>query len=110
MSAWAKVGAKCVCIREPNASQRLSGAAYPVKGQVYTVRDVRVVTFGKGAGDVCLLLEEIYNPAQLNAYLGRQSPLEPGMPVDAFRPLITRTQEEDLAIFRPLLETVGKDA
>lgn len=76
---------------------------YPVLGQIYTVRDVRVVTFGKGAGSCCILLEEIFNPAQLNIYLGRQADSEPGMPVYAFRPLTTKTVEQDVQMILSLL-------
>jgi hypothetical protein len=80
---------------------------FPVVGQVYTIRDVRTVTHGANAGRPSLFLVGLENPV-----VEGFGDMEPGMPISAFRPLITKTQEEDVAQFRHLLSglPVGEDA
>lgn len=93
MSTWAKPGVKCVCIND--AGWYLDAAPFDsdVAGnRVYTI--VEVVTDSRGQVGISLWgqpLGEYYN-------------------VDQFRPLTTRTQSEDVALFRKLLENAGADA
>jgi hypothetical protein len=111
MSSWAKPGVKCVCIRTAPLALRVAGANYPEVGVVYTVRKVVITSFGPHKGEPSLLLEEVVNTPAINPRLfpDVHSPLEASMPVDAFRPLITRTQEQDIALFHHLLSPSPAD-
>jgi hypothetical protein len=80
-------------------------ARFPEVGVVYTIREVRTVTIGPNAGQPCLFLEGIFNP--VIETLGNK---EPGMPISAFRPLISKTQEQDVELFRHLLSPSPIDA
>lgn len=91
MSAWAKPGVKCVCV-DADGSETL------VHGGVYTVRSTCVAgPLWADAGSVGLRLYEIILPVD------RLDGIEPGYRVSRFRPLVTRTQEQDLELFLPHL-------
>lgn len=103
MSAWAKPGVKCVCVDASNWNatddRNLSWAELPVEGELYVIREV--VNFGGLAG---LRLVGINNPLIPCVYG------EIAFNVSRFRPLITRSQEDDVALFRKLLVPEGADA
>lgn len=102
MSSWAKPGVKCVCV---DGSPRDGGrySALPVEGRVYTIASVEYCVWANGEGLGVHLAEVRRRPADLD---GKVYPYH----VSRFRPLITRTQSEDVALFRKLLETQGADA
>lgn len=102
MSAWARPGVKCVCV---DASPgKTPGLATLVTGRVYTIRTVEDC----GQYGIGLILAEVRN-ATLFYTTGVS---EPVYRVDRFRPLITRTQEQDVALFRQIIAQVpaGVDA
>ena len=106
MSAWAKPGVKCVCVRTAPEAFRVAGAVYPVVGEVYTVRKVVITTIGTHKGEPAILLVEIVNSPVINSQLGFDSSLEAAMAIDAFRPLVTKSQSEDVALFAHYLDGV----
>ena len=101
MSSWAKPGVKVVCVREPSSAARAAypQATWPVMNGIYTIRDTPIITHGRRKGEITLLLHEIVNPI-----IHQLGTVEPGMPLFAFRPLVAPTQEQDLELFRHLLE------
>lgn len=101
--AWARVGAKVVCVRRAFNAVTLRHK-YPLCGHTYTIRKV---TRDSVSNEPIILLEEV-----VNTTWEIPSSLEPGFPIRYFRPLITRTLEQDAAQFRKLLNTtpVGEDA
>lgn len=95
MSTWAKPGAKCVCIRTapPAVTATFPGIRSPLVGLVYTVRAAPIVSNGPNAGRHCLLLRELVNsvlPGEVK---------ERGMPIDAFRPVTSVSEQQDMALF-----------
>lgn len=95
MSAWAKPGVKCVCIKvgdwkAPNWHSRL-----PAYREVLEIRSVYI-----DDGIVGLCFEGI--SGRFNARVLH----EQGFDAVRFRPLTTRTQEQDLEHFLPLLKTM----
>lgn len=92
MSSWAKPGVKCVCIRAFNyPSNRYQ---LPVKGQVYTVRNVEPGEGVYAHAGPFIRLVELTNPPH------HSDGVEPSFQASFFRPLITKTQEDDVAMFR----------
>lgn len=94
---WVRPGVKVVCVSRTRLHLSIIkeyDLEDAVVGQVYTIRDT-MVRFGQ----VGILLAEIRN----NSVPGDS--IEWGFSVERFRPLITRTQEQDLEQFIPLLET-----
>lgn len=90
MSAWAKPGVKCVCIAHgwPEHEMEEGGVTRaPMPNEVLTVTEV--------IRNGYLRFAEIP--------VVQAAGCELAWDVTAFRPLITRTQEEDLALFRDLL-------
>ena len=91
MSSWARPGVKCVSL--VTFRDLTMGETGPVEGGIYTIRDVVPEPDG-----ICgLRFEEISNSPRGYAD-GRD---ECTFNVTRFRPLIT--QEQDLALFRHLL-------
>lgn len=92
MSAWVKLGAKCVCIRVPKPSGFTPGArglCSLVKGAVYTVNDI----LDKGY----IGLEEVHQSVCVDA--------------DLFRPVTpARSVQDDVSLFHHHLKSVGEDA
>ena len=90
---WAVKGAKVVCVDGDFPYCTLKNL--PTEGAVYTVRETCVHPSGAPA----LRLEEVRNdPAQyIEAFE------EGWLKLSRFRPLITRTLEQDVAQFRDLL-------
>ena len=91
MSAWAKPGVRCVCIKNSTRIINYQGMPPFLKGQTFTIAGVVQNEFG-----VALYFEE-RGPNQWAHISG-------------FRPLIERTQEQDLEHFLPLLNTVEEPA
>lgn len=96
--AWAVPGTKVICIwRQPWITRRRVnaaeyGIAVPEYRRIYTIRDVEMFDGGLG-----LRFVEIDNR-------GRTA-REAAFMVERFRPFVTRTIEQDVAIFAPLLNT-----
>jgi hypothetical protein len=92
MSAWAKVGVKCVCIdftpvficARPHPADPVAGGVYTVTG-IWHDEDGTFLQLAECDGDS-------------------------GYEVSDFRPLVTRTQEDDVALFRDLLVSNEVDA
>lgn len=102
MSAWAKPGVKCVCVTDVGFDAALKyGMAIPFAGRTYTIREVREFDFGVGV----LLAEVVNRPAEWANGVS-----EAAWQIECFRPLVTRTQEQDVAIFMPMLRTEKADA
>jgi len=83
--SWAKPGAKVVCVD----AFPLEGSIWvspPVEGVIYTITD----TFYQ-EGVLLLRLKELRNFQDIG-YLARR-----------FRPLVSRTQEQDVDLFKSLL-------
>jgi len=86
----------------PKARAISLGANYPVKGGVYTVRDIRKVTV---SGDICLLLAELDNSHFVTAHGFK---FEPGFSAWRFRPAVERGTDLGMSILRNLLNKTGK--
>jgi hypothetical protein len=95
------VGQKVVCVDD--SGNWTNGFYYeiPVKGRIYTIRDIDtrcVVFFGKAA----IRVEEIILPIE-NTLVGEW---EPGYSPDRFRPVIER--KTDISVFTRILDKVNK--
>jgi len=102
VSAWARPGVKVVCVDDRWSDLQLKCSPnLPVKQAIYTIRDA--VTAGVHLG---VRLVEVTNPPY---YFGRDGTLEPPFNIRRFRPVAptTRTQEQDVALFRHLLAPVS---
>lgn len=96
MSAWARPGVKCECIRvywHPSDAHRKWAPNIPTYKGVYTVRAV----VEANDGDVGLLFEEVCNPVGKTGW-------ETGFRIDGFRPLAAKTIEQDVQMIFSLLE------
>lgn len=91
--SWAVPGAKVVCVDDDWSGRR----PRLKRNSIYTITEVRyhVCTNGKYAGndDPVLVLRELYNDDSPSG----------GFNILRFRPLVTRSQEQDVAQFRKLL-------
>lgn len=85
--SWARVGAKVVCVLQVKSDITLLHP-HPKKGGVYTIRNVVCTSTD---GTPALLLEEIVLTWWIVA-----SVREPGFNINGFRPLVTRTAEQDI--------------
>lgn len=98
MASWAKVGAKVVCIDAGIIDRSYAGfepGEEVFVGQVYTVVDV----FNSPTGALTFSLAEVRRLDSAQAYWGGAS----GYGAWRFRPLITKTQEQDVAMFKSIL-------
>lgn len=95
--SWARRGAKVVCVAD-SWTDVVWGETAPTKGSVLTIREIRGSFSSRGGLD--LMFEEIVN-RPLAYYDGT---LECGFHHSRFRPLITRTEQQDLALFTPMLD------
>ena len=97
MSAWARPGVKVVCVDAcaPDYDWRDWHSSWLVEGKTYTIRSVLDHPFIPG--NLGILVDEI--DGNYNDYLG----LEQGFKLARFRPLITKTQSEDVALIKSLL-------
>mgnify|MGYP003578599562 CR=1 FL=1 len=107
MMSWAKPGVKCVCVDDkPRRIPLFTGSApvevggvYPVRGEVYTIQAVEwhespLHFVGSFLG---VHLVEINRPP--GRLTGNVVPYR----IERFRPLVTKTMEEDVTLFAPLL-------
>lgn len=94
--SWARVGAKCVCTFD-FSSFITADEVVPKKGEIYTISEIVVISDNPG-----FRFSEIVNKP--NQY--KDGVNECAFYVNCFRPLITRTLEQDMEIFAPLLEMV----
>jgi hypothetical protein len=101
--SWAVKGAKVVCVDDAHLSYCVPGYRYSddgldglSKGEIYTIRDALVSPFD---GAPSIRLVEITRARNWS----RLKKGEPGFAVGRFRPLVTKTQEQDVAQFAPLL-------
>ena len=98
MAHWAKPGVKCVCVFDgalPESMPLKSWHWTPTKGHIYTIVSVEQHAHGVG-----LTLKEC---ATGNHQI---------FSVRRFRPLVTKTQEQDVALFQHMLDgqPIGEDA
>jgi hypothetical protein len=101
LPSWARVGQKVVCVDDyPHPLEDMEGVLrspqtwnmkLPIKGEVYTISGV--VKDG-------LLLKELSS-----GYIHPLTGIEMGFKISRFRPLISKSIEDDIAIFAPLLNT-----
>lgn len=93
--SWAKPGAKCVCVDD---SPGVSDGPKLTIGQTYTIRDAY---WSPAFGRLHVRLCELKGRVSFYRGLGIA---EGGYRVDRFRPLVSRTQEQDVALFTHLLD------
>lgn len=93
--SWARVGAKVVCVDDT----AILGSLPLSVGSIYTIVGVTVPPKNKHRVGR-LLLADVTNPLTGDGAFG----------ITRFRPLITKSQEQDVAIFRHLLDTTRADA
>jgi len=94
LSSWARVGAKCVCV---DGSARVgSRRNLPVEGKTYTVASVEWCVWLGGHSGIGVHIAEIDRPPHSS---GKVYPWG----LDRFRPLVTKTQDQDVAMFKSLL-------
>lgn len=101
MTTWAKPGVKVVCVSGPRGGFTMLPVSQPNIGETYTIRAVRN---SPATGELGFCLEEIWNP------ISPQWGIEYAFVAVRFRPLVTETQEQDIALFTHHLEGVGEDA
>lgn len=95
-NSWARPGVKCEFLGIPegvNPDSRF--IEIPVVGAVYTIRDVDADSYG----EVVVRLREIRNPVVRT----QEGMLERAYEAWLFRPLVSKTQEQDVELFRHLL-------
>ena len=97
VNTWPSVGMKCVCIKRGPWTVAYGclpgGEVFPEYGDVLTIRDVE---------DGDLRFVEIVNPRV------RVGNTETTFSVTRFRPLVTKTQAEDIALFLSIANEVEK--
>lgn len=89
VTTWAAPGVKCVCVREGHLGPKLN--------DVCTIDEVKA----DASGVWLVLVEYGWRHTDTATTVERR---RPWFRVDRFRPLITRTQEQDLALFTPILD------
>jgi hypothetical protein len=96
--AWAVKGAKVVCIQggQPGCNGDLYGVGYPKTREVVTIDGV----FLRKRDGRCLLTLIEYPSGNTGG----------GWNVANFRPLVTRSQDQDIALFVHHLDSVGEYA
>lgn len=85
MSSWARVGVKCQCV-DDRPSQ--FGECSLLKGKIYTIT---AVLSPDRTGRIGVLVAEAVSKSR-------------GFHLYRFRPLITKTQEQDVSMFLSLLK------
>lgn len=95
MSGWAKPGVKCVVVdNAPIPNTRVAGSL-PGKGCIVEIKAVIPSRTRRALFNVV-----INGHPNIQPTLGG----EIGWRVDRFRPLITKTQKQDVALFRHILD------
>lgn len=97
---WAVPGQKVLCIDSFQGTGRMrvlkARAVYTISRVIS--HDPRMGDGPYGQSTILLLLKEVRNP-YTQLFAG-------GFAIERFRPLITKTQEEDVSVFRHLLAGV----
>lgn len=99
MTSWVRPGAKVVCAE---GTFHNSSGDLPVVGQVYTISWVGTWEWFNATG-VGVHLKEVNRTPDVN---GVVNPFG----LRRFRPLVTKSQDQDIALFTHHLEGVGEDA
>lgn len=104
MSSWARPGVKCVCVDNLHRTRARENPVLVV-GRVYEVTKVVSIT-GNTVGPYRherkgLVLAGVLNPYDVK---------DGAFALSRFRPLVTKTQEQDVAIFRHHLSDEPIDA
>lgn len=99
MSHWAKPGVKCVYIVKRPPEKKPTRIPLQYLG-VYTIRAVIAHPI---TGELGVYLVGVENE------IHKESGMEKGYYLRAFRPLITRSQEQDMELFTPLLDVRNHD-
>lgn len=81
MASWARPGVRCICIADPVRIVNDQGFRPFRRGEVLSIASSRITEFG------------------LVLYFREREPNHWGH-VDGFRPLVTRSQEQDMGLFR----------
>lgn len=98
MASWARPGVKVVYIGVPEwAKPDYRGIQALGLGRTYTIRDTVLWDL------LCIRLEEVVNPV-IKTRVGFT---ERAYPLICFRPLVTKTQEQDVELFRHLLTSAN---
>lgn len=108
MSDWAKPKVVCICIDDDFSMDipQCPATRFPMLGEILTIASV-IASDAKEIGDVRC-------PAGIFASFD-EVPFDQGSwhgirwPVDHFKPLITATESEDLAVFRRIADLAGVD-
>jgi hypothetical protein len=95
--SWAKVGNRCVCIDAVSGVGRWVDDA-PEEGRVYTISRVWVTVRGR----TNIEFHELKRSDFSRTYFG----FDVGYAIARFRPLVTKTQSEDVAMFKRIADQV----
>lgn len=97
---WARPGVRCVCIDdEPKGAKWATEEEAPLRGCIYTIKDAFIDDDGWLTFD---LIEIERDQVSIEFWSGRRI----GYAAWRFRPLVTRTQSQDIAEhFKKLLNT-----
>lgn len=102
--SWAVRGAKVVCVNVGPATSISVYSAMPGKGQIYTIRRVNAnFSFWDGSYPA-VWLDEVVRDESL---YGPDADFPFGL--WRFRPLVTRSQDQDIEQFRKLLTNLPAD-
>ena len=95
---WAKIGMEVVCINPDARPGRHWSDDAPVKGRVYTIAKVWIAR----TGNVNLEFEELSRNSGAHIRFGRYV----GYAAHRFRPLVTKTESDDVAMFKRIADQV----
>lgn len=100
--SWAHAGAKIVCVDMSMPPTFDRGEQFPVEGVAYTIRETTISELG----NAMVRLKEIVNPPL--DYVLSAGPIncECWFGLHRFRPLVTKTAEEDSAMFHRLIDDI----
>ena len=96
--SWAVPGAKVVCTVDYSKKVTADWRGIIRVPALHEVLTIREVVFAPTTGRPCLRFVEIVNPIAFSYG-------ERGFNLTHFRQLVTRTEEQDVAVFAPLLGT-----
>ena len=95
--SWAKVGAKCICVDDRSGvymtPKHIQTGVRVVRGEIYTIREV---VCSSVHGGTLIKLEGVPD---------RSGFADEGYTIKRFRPLVTKTIEQDVQMFKRIAET-----
>ncbi len=91
------VGQKVVCIVGFTRLARGRDETFPIKGEVYTIREIKL----DSGGDTCLRLQEIVNTPRYYA----EGFTEMAFDAELFRPLVEKGTDTGMAILKEIVRT-----